>query len=77
MALELGRRLRAARRRRGLTQREVGSPLTKSYVSALERGSSLPSFGALLLLADRLGVDLADLLKGVNKSSTDEYTQRP
>ena len=74
VAVEFGRRVRAARRSKGLTQGEIAFPLTKSYVSAIERGRTLPSFGALLLLADHLGLDAAELVRGVNKDPTVGYT---
>lgn len=74
VAIELGRRIRAARESRGLTQSQVGCPLTKSYVSAIERGTTLPSFGALLLLAEHLGLEPADLVVGVNRCATVPYS---
>lgn len=72
--MELGRRLRALRLERRLTQSELGYPMTKSYVSAVERGATLPSLGALLLLAERLGVGADVLIQGVNIRSTSAYT---
>lgn len=52
-----GQRLRDARIRRGMTQRELaGDRYTASYVSALEKGLSRASIAALEYLATRLGV---------------------
>lgn len=59
----LGERVQAARIAAHLTQVELAGPdYSKSYLSAVERGKILPSFQALLLLAERLGVTRAFLL---------------
>lgn len=56
LAAQVGSRLKAARVRAGLTQRELAEPrYTKAYVSALERGVIKPSMAALRYLAGRLG----------------------
>ena len=56
LAEQIGVRLRAARLRAGLTQREVAEGrYTKAYVSALENGLIKPSMAALRFLAERLG----------------------
>src|SRR5215212_8944267 len=56
LAIEVGRRLKAARTRAGLTQRELAAPrYTKAYISALENGLIEPSMAALRFLARRLG----------------------
>ncbi len=63
LAEQIGVRLRAARTRAGLTQREVAEGrYTKAYVSALENGLIKPSMAALRFLADRLGTTASDLL---------------
>jgi transcriptional regulator with XRE-family HTH domain len=63
LAKRIGVRLRAARLRAGLTQREVaGDRYTKAYVSALENGLIKPSVAALNFLADRLGTSASALL---------------
>lgn len=54
-AVALGAELRARRLGRGLTQRQLAAPLTGAYVSAVERGRSLPSLPALAMMLDRLG----------------------
>lgn len=60
---DFGSRLRAARRRSGLTQAKLAQgQYTKAFVSALENGFSQPSVSALRFFADRLGVRAADLL---------------
>ncbi len=56
LAKQVGARLRAARTRAGLTQRELAAPrYTKAYVSALENGLIKPSMAALRFLARQLG----------------------
>jgi tetratricopeptide (TPR) repeat protein len=63
LAEQIGARLRAARLRAGLTQREVAEGrYTKAYVSALENGLIKPSMAALRFLAERLGTTASDLL---------------
>ena len=63
LAEQIGVRLRAARARAGLTQREVAEGrYTKAYVSALENGLIKPSMAALRFLAERLGTTASDLL---------------
>ena len=63
LAEQIGVRLRAARTRAGLTQREVAEGrYTKAYVSALENGLIKPSMAALRFLAERLGTTASDLL---------------
>ena len=73
-AIELGIRVRESRQRRGLTQRELGHPLSRGYVSALESGLTLPSLGTLWLISQRLGMTPGELMDGVNRSATASYT---
>lgn len=62
-AMRLGQRLRRARLARNLTQGEVAKNLfSVSYVSAVERGQIRPSLGALEKLAERLQVQVTELL---------------
>lgn len=63
LAKRIGQRIREARARSGLSQRELaGERFTGQYVSGLERGAVKPSMAALNYLAQRLGVSVADLL---------------
>ena len=66
----LGLELRDRRRRVGLTQEELGAPLSKAFVSAVERGRIVPSLSALRLMTDRLDVPLGDFFRGVDTRST-------
>lgn len=61
----LGREIRRLRRERGLSQAQLALPLTRAYVSAVERGRVVPSLASLLLMAHRLGVPAAQLLAAV------------
>ncbi|HEY3522287.1 MAG TPA: tetratricopeptide repeat protein [Candidatus Limnocylindrales bacterium] len=63
VARAIGQRIRAARLRAAMTQREVaGDRYTKAYISALENGLIKPSVAALNFLAGRLGTTPAALL---------------
>jgi transcriptional regulator with XRE-family HTH domain len=60
----LGRNVREARKRRGLSQEELAfnAGMKRSYVSDLERGTRNPSVKALARLAEALDVSPASLL---------------
>jgi transcriptional regulator with XRE-family HTH domain len=61
----LGTRLRRLRLAKGLTQREVAAPAyTHAYISTIEAGRRQPSPEALRHFAERLGVDVDDLVSG-------------
>ncbi|MCV7104750.1 helix-turn-helix domain-containing protein [Mycolicibacterium chitae] len=55
--------VRAVRQQRGMTLDElaVGTGLTKSYLSKVERGQSVPSVAAALKIASALDADVAQL----------------
>lgn len=56
LARQIGGRIKAARLRAGLTQKQLAEPrYTKAYISALENGLIKPSMAALRFLAKRLG----------------------
>jgi len=63
-SLEVGRRLRAARARVGVTRRQLAQASTTSerYLANLETGQGNPSIGVLASLADALQVPMAELL---------------
>ena len=73
-ARRLGLAIRLHRLQVGLTQTELGSPLTKGFVSEVERGHSLPSLAALDFLAERLGTPMSSLLAEVNAGLPRVYT---
>ena len=60
----VGPRLRAARHRAGLTQRQLaGDRYTAAYISALEVGLVRPSWAALTYLSGRLGLPIHELVR--------------
>ena len=71
----MGRRVRERRRALGLTQAQLAAPLTKSYISCLEQGRTLPSLRVLWLLSRRLGTDVGELVDGVNELATVSYNR--
>ncbi|MBA2720001.1 MAG: helix-turn-helix domain-containing protein [Chloroflexi bacterium] len=72
LARQVGTRLKAARTRAGLTQRELAEPrYTKAYISALENGLIKPSLAALRFLARRLGT-----VPGAFLADEDSHWQR-
>ena len=73
-ARRLGLAIRLHRLQGGLTQTELGFPLTKGFVSAVECGHSLPSLAALAFMAERLGLPMTALLEEVNAGLPKVYT---
>ena len=69
----IGRELRRRRTNAGLTQAELGAPLTRAFVSAVELGRAMPSIPALVLLTQRLQIPLDDFFSGVKTQMTDVY----
>jgi tetratricopeptide (TPR) repeat protein len=62
----VGERLRALRIAAGLTQTQLaGSRFSKEYVSQIERGKTRPTDDTVAWLAERLGVDVQYLARGV------------
>ena len=63
VARRVGERIRQARVRIGMTQRQLSEGrYTAAYISALERGLAKPSMAALTFLSSRLGVSVPDLV---------------
>lgn len=60
----LGRTVRWARARQGLSQEELGfrSRLHRNYIGAIERGEINATYRVLLKLADGLSMALSDLI---------------
>jgi transcriptional regulator with XRE-family HTH domain len=65
IATLLGRRLRALRKLRKLTQEKLGerARLSGKFVGEVERGVGNPSLDALVRLAGALDVDLGELVR--------------
>jgi tetratricopeptide (TPR) repeat protein len=63
LALQIGERLKAARKQAGLTQQQLAEGrYTKAYVSALEKGLAKPSMAALNFFSGRLGLPASHFL---------------
>src|SRR6059058_3332426 len=70
----IGQRLRAARRARGLTQRDLQtSGVTFGYICRIERGTRAPSVEVIRRLAEALGVSPGWLETG-NEDRWDQFT---
>lgn len=71
LAKRVGKRIRALRKKKGLTMAELGSDrrgrvyFEKQYVWKMETGRVTPSLAALAHIAKRLGVSLSALLRGL------------
>lgn len=65
LPVRLGERIRGLRIAAGLSQAKLGAPhFTRAHVSAIELGKVLPSLTTLAFFAERLDVQLRDLLPG-------------
>ena len=67
LTVEFGKRVRRRRTKLGISQEELGfrSGLHPTYVSGIERGERNLSLMNLVRLAQGLGVDPAQLVKGL------------
>ncbi|MCX5201029.1 helix-turn-helix domain-containing protein [Streptomyces sp. NBC_00237] len=61
----IGENIRAARRAAGLTQEQVGlaTGIERNNVNRIEQGHASARLDSLLLIADAIGVPLADLVR--------------
>jgi transcriptional regulator with XRE-family HTH domain len=61
--IQLGKRIKRARKRRGLTQEKLAElvRVTPKYISYLEAAKYRPSLKLLYKLADKLGLKTGDL----------------
>lgn len=75
---EMGRRLQERRRKRKLTQEEVAerADITVVYLSKIENGRAKPTLELLDSLCDALGLDLAQLMSGVQAQGQDYANER-
>lgn len=74
----IGRRVRAVRKSRGLSQEQFGDAIgyDRTYIGSLERGERNLTLDSVLVLADRLGLDMLDLMTPRPQDAT-PHTQRP
>lgn len=68
IAAEFGARLRALRLEAGLSQEALGdlAIVHRTYVSLVERGDATPTLYSVVRFAEALGVDPADLVRGLS-----------
>lgn len=76
LSASLGSELRRRRLAARLSQEEMSAPMTRSYVSQVERGLTLPSLPALIVMAERLGTSADEVLREVNRTLNSEYAAR-
>lgn len=69
----LGNEIRRRRLAAHLSQDEVSKPLTRGYVSQVERGRTMPSLPALIVIAEHLGTSADVVLRAVNRTLSEEY----
>lgn len=74
-AREIGRRLRDARNRRGVSLEDLGhlSDVNWTTIGKIERGASSPTVETLVRVASALQIDAGALISGI---SADEYGNR-
>jgi transcriptional regulator with XRE-family HTH domain len=67
VTIELGRRIRVLRQAQGMSQERLAEKagVHRTYVGSLERGERNVALINIVRLADALGVDPADLIKGM------------
>lgn len=75
-AVSLGGQIKRLRQARGMTQSELGRPLTRAFISAIEHGRCLPSLAVSAMFASRLDVSLDELLEPVKRDLASLYTDR-
>jgi transcriptional regulator with XRE-family HTH domain len=70
-ARELGERIRERRKALGISQEQLGerAGLHRTYVGQVERGDVNVTVRTLLAVADGLGVDVADLVRGMRRAN--------
>lgn len=75
---QFGKILRDLRKVKQMTQEELAfrAGMNVTYLSDLERGKNNPSLAVLVDLARALGVELTDLVTGIQISDVDNPTSR-
>ena len=76
LCTSLGSELRRRRIAAHLSQGDLSAPMTRAYVSQVERGRTLPSLPALIVMAERLGTSADEVLREVNRTLSTEYAAR-
>jgi transcriptional regulator with XRE-family HTH domain len=79
VAKQLGQRVRDLRKRLSFTQEELAerANISVSFLSMIERAYRLPHVETLVMLADALGVSLAEIFAGVSATKASQPTLLP
>ena len=76
-ARTLGSTIKKRRERLGLSQQQIGEPLSRSFVSLVENGRVSPSLASLVLISGRLRLPAWKLLRVVSQQMTQECESCP
>lgn len=76
-ARTLGATIRQHRERMGMSQREIGTPLSRAFISLVENGHVSPSLASLMLISARLDLPAWELLKAVSEQMAKELYSCP
>ena len=76
-ARTLGATIRQRRERLGMSQRDVGRPLSRAFISLVENGHISPSLASLVLISARLDLPAWELLKAVSEQMAKEFESCP
>ena len=74
LASVIGHEIRRRRRSAQLSQAAIGSPFTRAFICAVERGRVMPSIPALVIILAHLGVGLDEFFAAVQSEMTMQYT---
>ncbi|MCK4401898.1 helix-turn-helix transcriptional regulator [bacterium] len=74
--ITIGLQIRRIRKDKNLSLQEIANRtgLSKSLLSKVENFRTIPSLPVLLRISDVLNVDMAELVKGINKKHKQAYT---
>jgi transcriptional regulator with XRE-family HTH domain len=72
--VEIGKRIKSARKNLKLTQEKLAEKVevAPSYISEIERGTSICSLAVLVKIADILKLNLDNLVCGINESNVND-----
>lgn len=76
-ARTLGATIRQHRERMGMSQGEIGRPLSRAFISLVENGHISPSLASLVLISARLDLPVWELLKAVSEQMAKELYPCP
>lgn len=70
---DMGKRIKEGRNRIGITQEKLAEKIdvSPSYISEIERGTSICSLAVLVNIAEILELNLDYLVNGINESNID------